>query len=190
MSGIQLIGNQFGYDRAGFRVYVLCPAPRREILIGKNLAVAPMTLGMSLVAVLLIGCVFPMRVDRWLAAFLQVGSTYLVFCLLANRMSIFAPLPIAAGSMQASNPRLTPVLIQMLCLMIFPVLLVPILLPLGLEVLLEELEVVSGWPISLALSLGVFAGAVALYRSLITWQGELFAAREQKILEVVTSKLE
>ena len=31
--GGQLVGNQFGYDRAGFRAYVLSPAPRREILL-------------------------------------------------------------------------------------------------------------------------------------------------------------
>ena len=49
---IQLVGNQFGFDRSGFRVYVLCAAPRRDILLGKNLAVAPLALGFSLVFVL------------------------------------------------------------------------------------------------------------------------------------------
>ena len=41
LSFVQLVGNQFGFDRGGFRVFVLCPAPRRDILLGKNLAVAP-----------------------------------------------------------------------------------------------------------------------------------------------------
>ena len=40
MTMIQLIGNQFGFDRNGFRVYVLCAARRSDILLGKNLAVA------------------------------------------------------------------------------------------------------------------------------------------------------
>jgi len=190
MSGIQLTGNQFGYDRAGFRVYVLSPVPRREILLGKNLATAPMTLGISLLIVLLVGCVYPMRVDRWLAVFVQVTSSYLMFCLMANLMSIFAPLPVAAGSIQASNPRFIPVLIQMLCFMLYPVLLIPIMLPYGVELLYEELELLNGLPVTLALSLLVLAATVALYRRLITWEGEVFAAREQKILEVVTSKLE
>ena len=39
---LQLTGNQFGYDRSGFRAFVLSPIPRREILLGKNLAVAPL----------------------------------------------------------------------------------------------------------------------------------------------------
>src|SRR5258708_26286243 len=29
----QLVGNQFGFDRSGFRVFVLCAAPRRDILL-------------------------------------------------------------------------------------------------------------------------------------------------------------
>src|SRR5262249_39170819 len=40
LSLLQLAGNQFGFDRAGFRVFVLGPAPRREVLLGKNLALA------------------------------------------------------------------------------------------------------------------------------------------------------
>jgi hypothetical protein len=190
VSGIQLVGNQFGYDRAGFRVYVLSPVPRREILIGKNIAAAPLTLGIGLLMLVPVECVYPMRVDRWLAVFVQCTSSYLMFCLMANLMSIFAPLPVAAGSIQASNARLVPVLIQMLCFMLYPVLLVPILLPYGVEVLLDQLDVVRNVPISLVLSLLVLLGAVALYRSLVTWQGAVFAQREQAILDVVTSKLE
>ena len=33
---LQLMGNQFGFDRDGFRVFVLSPASRRDILLGKN----------------------------------------------------------------------------------------------------------------------------------------------------------
>src|SRR5262249_28452098 len=39
---IQLLGNQFGFDRSGFRVFVLSSAPRSDILLAKNLAVAPL----------------------------------------------------------------------------------------------------------------------------------------------------
>ena len=49
---LQLMANQFGFDRDGFRVFVLCAAPRRDILLGKNLAFAPLALGMA--AILLI----------------------------------------------------------------------------------------------------------------------------------------
>src|SRR5207248_4705457 len=51
---VQLLGNQFGFDRSGFRVFVLCPARRRDILLGKNLAFAPMAAGLAGLLVLLL----------------------------------------------------------------------------------------------------------------------------------------
>ena len=41
LSMVALAGNQFGFDRNGFRSYVLSPVARRDILLGKNMAVAP-----------------------------------------------------------------------------------------------------------------------------------------------------
>ena len=37
---VQLMANQFGFDRDGFRVFVLSAARRRDILMGKNLSFA------------------------------------------------------------------------------------------------------------------------------------------------------
>ena len=36
--------NHFGFDRGGFRAFVLLPTPRRYILLGKNLALLPVAL--------------------------------------------------------------------------------------------------------------------------------------------------
>lgn len=187
ISGVQLIGNQFGYDRAGFRAYVLSPAPRREILLGKNLAIAPLGLGMGLLLLLIAGVVYPMRFDHYLAAAVQLVSVYLLFCLLANALSIVAPIPIAAGSMQPAKIKLVPMLLQFAFLSVLPLALVPVMLPIGIEVLVEETTGVRGWPISLALSLAVLAGTVFLYRAGLTWEGDWLAARERAVLEVVTS---
>ena len=44
---LQLMGNQFGLDRDGFRCFVLCPAPRSQILLGKNLAFLPAAVVLS-----------------------------------------------------------------------------------------------------------------------------------------------
>ena len=64
VSMIQFVGNQFGFDRTGFRVFVLCAAPRRDILLGKNLAVAPLALGMSTALLALLQVMYPMRLDH------------------------------------------------------------------------------------------------------------------------------
>ncbi|MFX9551978.1 hypothetical protein ABTO49_20510, partial [Acinetobacter baumannii] len=66
----------------------------------------------------------------------------------------------------------------------------PVLVPYGLEVLLDQLDVVKGVPISLPLSLVVLAAVALVYRQVIRWQGDWLATREQKILEVVTSRAE
>ena len=187
---IQLAGNQFGYDRSGFRAYVLSPAPRRDILLGKNLALAPVPLGLSWLVTLVAAALFPMRVDLVLAAALQSVSMYLLFCLLANLVSVLTPMPMAAGAIQPTGVKLVPVLVQMLLMMFYPVVLLPTLLPLGVEVLLAELDVVRGVPIALPLTVLVLAGIVAVYRYALTWEGRLLAAREQTVLGIVTSKVE
>jgi hypothetical protein len=188
LCGVQLIGNQFGYDRGGFRAYVLSPIPRREILFGKNLALAPLGIGMALAVALVVGIAYPMRIDHYPAMAAQLVSTYLVFCLLANALSILGPIPMAAGSLQPSQVKAVPVFLQMAFMMLLPLALVPVLIPLGIELLLTELTGLQGVPVALILSLLFLVATWFLYRQVLTWEGELLAAREQKILEVVTSK--
>lgn len=190
IAGLQLLANMFGYDRAGFRAYVLSPLPRRDILIGKNLAVAPLVLGLGLFGFIVVGAIFPMRVDHYPAVLAQILSGYLVLCMLCNLLAILTPIPLAPGSLQPASIKATPILMQMLMMMLLPVALVPILSPYGLEVLLDQLNVVKGVPISLPLSLIVLVLIALLYRWVLRLEGTLLTAREQKVLEVVTSRAE
>ena len=187
---IQLVGNQFGFDRSGFRVFVLCAAPRQDILMGKNLAAAPFVFALATGVALIVEVIYPMRIDHLLASWPQMVSMFVLFSLVANCMSILAPTPIAAGSLKPANPKLTIILLQMLFLSLMPIFLVPLLVPLGLEFLLTETNVVVGVPIYLILSLLICCGVLALYRLCLTWQGQMLQWREQKILEVVTTKVE
>ncbi|HZY88763.1 MAG TPA: hypothetical protein VFE78_28320, partial [Gemmataceae bacterium] len=186
----QLVGNQFGFDRSGFRVFVLSPAPRREVLLGKNLAVAPLVLVLGVTALVLLEVVYPMPAASFLACLPQLVSMYLVFCLLANCLSVLAPLRIQPGTMKPINYKVGPILFHMAFLFLCPLALAPTLLPLGVESLLEQLHWGTGGVVYLALSLAVCAGVVYLYRTALTWQGDLLQAREQKILEVVTTREE
>jgi ABC-2 type transport system permease protein len=187
---VQFIGNQFGFDRSGFKVFVLCGARRRDILLGKNLAFAPMALGLGAVVGLLVEALCPMRFDYFLATLCWLVSMYLVLCLLANFLSILAPMPIAAGSLKPTNVKLIPVILQVVFVFMLPIMLAPILLPLGIELLVEALGWVDGVPICLLLSVVEGATIVYLYGFVLTWQGDLLHARELKILETVTTKTE
>jgi ABC-2 type transport system permease protein len=187
---VQLVGNQFGFDRNGFRVFVLCPAPRKDILLGKNLAFAPFALGLGLLAVAFVQIVYPMRVDHLLALLPQMVSMYLLYSLLANCLSILAPMPIAAGSLKPANARLVPVLMQFAFVLLLPTVLAPTLVPLGFE----QLLVWQGWiekaPVALVLSIAECAVVVWIYYLLIGFQGDWLQAREKAILAIVATKAE
>jgi hypothetical protein len=190
IAGVQLMGNQFGYDRAGFRAYVLSPLSRRDILFGKNLAVAPLALSLGLVGFVVVGVVFPMRFDHYLAGLAQLLSTFLILCMVSNVLAILTPVPLAPGSLQPATIKAGPVMMQMAVMMFLPVYLAPVLAPYGIEVQLDRMGVLRGVPVSLALSLVVLVLLALLYRWVIRRQGDWLAEREQKILEVVTSRAE
>jgi ABC-2 type transport system permease protein len=137
-----------------------------------------------------VGAVFPMRVDHYPAVLAQILSAFLVLCMLSNVLAILTPIPLAPGSLQPAKIKATPILLQMLVMMLLPVAVLPVLAPYGLEVLLAHLNVVEGVPISLPLSLIVLGLVALVYRLVVGWQGDWLMAREQKILEVVTSRAE
>jgi hypothetical protein len=186
----QLAGNQFGFDRNGFRVFVLSPASRRDVLLGKNLALAPLVLGLCAVVVALVVALYPMRLDHVAALLPQMLSMYLVFCVLANWLSIMAPVRIAAGTLKPSNSNLVTVLLQLGFGLLLPFALAPTLLPLGIEFLLESRGWDAGVPVCLLLSAGECLAIVWLYRWALNGQGHLLQAREQRILKVVTTRAE
>lgn len=186
---LQLMANQFGFDRDGFRVFVLCAAARRDILLGKNLSFAPLALGLAAIALVILQVACPLRLDHLAAMLPQFLSMFLLFCVLMNLLSIYAPMAIAAGSLKPANPKLLSVLLQLAMFgCVFPLTQAPLLLPLGIEAALEGVGWTTRIPICLLLTLLECAVVIALYRFLLNWQGGLLQAREQKILEIVTNR--
>jgi ABC-2 type transport system permease protein len=190
LTTVQVSGNLFGFDRSGFRVFVLSAAPRRDILVGKNLAFLPIALSLSAVAVALLAVLQHLRVEHLLAMLPMFVSMYLLFCLVGNWLSILAPQPIRAGSFKPANPKLIPILLHLAAALLSPVILAPALAPLAIEFVLEDF----GWdpriPVFLVLSLVECAAVIGLYRLVVNWQGDLLQARERKILDVVTTRSE
>ena len=186
---VQLMANQFGFDRDGFRVFVLSAARRRDILLGKNLSFAPLVLGMAALLLGTLQAVCPLRWDHFLSMIPQYISMYLLFCLVMNFLSIFAPVHVAAGSLKPSHPKFVTVLMHMVTFMIFfPLTQVMTLAPLGTEYVLRLLGYGPGIPICLLLSI-LECGLIAVIYFLCTdGLGSLLQSREQKILETVTAK--
>ncbi len=185
----QMMGNQFGFDRDGFRVFVLCAARRRDILLGKNLAFAPVALSLVLIVLTFVQVASPMRIDHYLSMFPQAISMFLLFAIFANLLSIVTPVHVAAGSVKPSSPNFKTALLQMaMMFFVFPLTQAPTLIPMGAELGLRFL----GWgvrvPICLLLTCLECALVIIIYYFMLGLLGDLLQAREKKILESVTNR--
>jgi ABC-2 type transport system permease protein len=185
---VQFAGNQFGFDRSGFRVLVLSPARRQDILLGKNLAIAPLCLGCGSILALLSMALFPPQLSHVLALPFEFVTMFLIFCVMANWLSIFSPMAIRAGTFRAAQPKGLLILLNLAFVFLLPMALSPTLLPLGLELLLRSQGILDRVPIRLLLSITECALILLLYRVVLAWQGNLLQTREQKILETVAVK--
>ncbi len=186
-----MLGNLFAYDRAGFRGFVLSPIRRERILLGRNLATAPLLLLQTFLLALAIGIFFGMAIDKLLCSIILSASILPLYGLLTNLMSILTPFPLAAGSIQPKQFNLVPILFSLVLSMFMPAITLFALLPLGLEWTLDRYFPIAAMvPFAFLLSIPWLAASLFLYRWLLPWEGKLLANREKELLRIVTSKCE
>jgi hypothetical protein len=183
----QLLQNQFGFDRDGFRAFLLAPVTGRDLLIGKNLSLAPIALPLGLIALIIMQVFSPLAWSHFLATVFQLLTMYLVGCLVGNFMSIVVPQGIAPGTLKPTNMKFGAILLQLIIFLLAPLGMLPAIAPLGVEVLLADSPRWSWLP---AYLLGAIVYLVVLwfvYRWMIGRQARLFAARKWRILDAVTN---
>jgi ABC-2 type transport system permease protein len=186
----QLLFNQFGYDRSGFRILVLSPAPRRWILLGKNLALLPIALSIGTLLLVLVKLVMGVPTLIVLATILQLLALFFLLCTAGNLVSMIAPFRVATGSLKPTKlPAGTGFLIFLLHAT-FPLLMAPAFL----APLFAGLIAAAGWipaePANLLLSAMLATITFQVYRRLLPSLGRLLQQREQKILDIVTHAVE
>jgi hypothetical protein len=186
----QLTINLFGFDRQGFRAYVLMPVPRHDILLGKNLAVLPFAVGMCLVVLIAVQLLVPLSAWHFSASLLQIVPVYLWSCLVGNTVSIYSPVALAAGAVKPVQPSLHKMAIQLFAMMLMPMALLPALVSLGCESLLGWVVGHSVVPIYLLVTFLEVPAAIWVYRSVLRTQGRWLQRRETDILETVASAVE
>ncbi len=182
----QLIQNQFGFDRDGFRALLLAPISERNILIGKNLALAPIAMTLGLTALLIMQFCVPLHWSHFLATVFQLVTMYLVACLVSNLMSIVVPMGVAAGSLKPTNLKFGSVLLQILLFLLAPLGMVPAILPFGIEIWLANDPRWNWLPIYLMGAVFYLVLLAITYRWLIGYQAKLLAERKWRILETIT----
>ncbi len=178
--------NAFGFDRDGFRAIVLSGVPRRQILLGKNLALAPLALALGGAGLTVLQFIAPMGLTHLCGAVLLLITGYLLCCVLGNVVSVLAPIGISSRTLKPVQPKLTTVIKQVLFFLLFPVVMTPIMIPYAVELGLETLGWRHGVPVFLLLSAVTLALTVWLYRWILGPEGRLLHYLEQHVLDVVT----
>jgi ABC-2 type transport system permease protein len=182
------VGNQFAFDRQGFRVFVLSGVSRREILLGKNLSYLPFAVTLMILAVGVSQWMYPMRPDHLAAVLIQIVPIYLLFCMGGNMFSILTPITLKSGSGMPASHQGIRTLGQMVFMFLIPIPIGLTLIPLGVESLLFSIGWVTHFPVFLMLNLVQAFLVIRLYRKTLDWQGRLLQQNEQKILETISAK--
>jgi ABC-2 type transport system permease protein len=190
MALVQLLQNQFGADRSGFRATVLTSIPRREILLGKNLSLAPLTIGVGVLILFLMQLILRMPVGHLTALLVQLVATYFAYCITGNMISIWFPAAVVGGSLKPANANTRVILAQVAFGLLFPIVWLPALAMYGIHVLVEAVWFGPNVPTFLLLSLVQLAVTAFLYRWALHWQGKKLQQREQIILQAVTGRPE
>ena len=187
---VQFLANPFGFDRNGFRSIVLCPAQRRLLLLGKNLACLPVAAGFGIL--LLAASSWWMKLPPLTigAAILQFVAMLLLAGMTGNVLSILIPYRIAAGSMKPTKMPATKKIAMVLFQMLFPVTLTPALLPPLAELAWRRMGMPGTVPVNLLLSAGLAALAALAYWWTLEPLGRLLQRRETRVLDVVTAEVE
>jgi hypothetical protein len=187
---LQLMFNQFGFDRDGFRALVLLPMERRRTLLAKNLSLAPIAFGIGFVilAILKLGLQLPWLVV--LAAYLQLAATFLILSIVGNFVSIVAPYHIAAGSLKPTKTSGKTTLLIFASHLLFPVSMIPIFIPPTLGLFLGNSGWLPGAAVNALFSLALAALVAFLYWLSLRSLGDLLQRRELDILQVVSHEVE
>ncbi|MHC4680783.1 MAG: hypothetical protein ACYTEK_19030 [Planctomycetota bacterium] len=186
----QLMFNQFGFDRGGFRQLVLLPAPRKWILLGKNLAFLPIALGMGLTILAFAALTLHISLIVFLAAGLQLAAAFLLVGMVGNLLSVLVPHRIAPGSLRRTKTSAMMTLLIFASRLLFPAAMIPLFIPPAIGLLASRVTSLPAAPANLLFS-AVLAGLLALlYRLSLTPLADLLQRREKRILQVVTEEVE
>ena len=186
----QLMFNHFGFERDGFRAIVLLPTPRRHILLGKNLALLPVALVVFAIYFGLAAILAHLGTWDILAGAVEFVAAFLVISVLGNLASILVPYHIAAGSLRPTKTNLTTTLLIYVTHLLFPLAMAPVLLPAAIGVFSGQSEWLPAGPVTLACAVLLAAISALLYWQTLEPLARLLQRREQKILQVVTQKVE
>jgi ABC-2 type transport system permease protein len=185
-----LMFNLFGFDRGGFRQLVLLPVPRRQILLGKNLAFLPFAIGFGLTSLVLVKIILRISFTIVLAAGLQLVAAFVLLSIAGNLISVLVPYRITPGSMKRTKTSTMTSFLIFISRLFFPVAMVPMLLPPAMGLLVSYLGWLPAGLVNLLFSILLLVLLVFFYWLSLPGLGNMLLKREIQILQVVTAEVE
>ncbi len=185
-----IMSNVFGLDRNGFRALVLLPTRRHHLIFAKNLAFFPLVFTVALLLMLVAKFLLAVSWADLLAGVLQIPMAFMLFCIPCNLVSILVPYRIAIGTLQAKKVKPVVMLGVLITMLSLPLILLPMLVAPGLQILFTYMDWTPWLPVNLLASVPMLAIVAAVYWLLLPLQGRLLQKREQLILREVTEELE
>jgi len=186
----QLMFNLFGFDRGGFRQLVLLPTPRKQILLGKNLAFLPVAAGIGAIFLVFVKIAMGISFVIVIAAGLQLLAAFLLLSMVGNLISVLVPYRVAPGSLKPTKSSTKTSILIFVSRMFFPILMAPIFFPPVIGLLFSGLGWLPAAPVNLFFSAALLALLAFFYRLSLGPLGELLQRREKEILQVVTKEIE
>lgn len=182
--------NLFGFDRGGFRQLVLLPTPRKQILLGKNLAFLPLAVGIGAILLVFVKIVMSIPFVIFIATGLQLLAAFLIVSMVGNLISILVPYRIAAGSLKPTKSSTKTTILIIVSRIFFPIFMAPIFFPPAMGLLFSSVGWLPAAPVNLLFSAALLALLALFYRLSLGPLGELLQRREKQILQVVTKEVE
>ena len=187
---VGFVVNQFGFDRDGFRAFVLSPVERRLILIGKNLAALPAAIVSATLLLVVLTIWLRLSPLVFLATICQLVIGLCLWAIGGNLLSILVPYRIQPGSMRPTKMPALAMVMLVLSQMAMPLAMSPAFLPPLIGWLAERAGGPPAAVVNLVLSLVLALVMIAIYKASLAPLGRLLRAREIKILETVSVDVE
>ena len=186
----QFFGNQFGFDRDGFRALMLSPADRKLILLGKNLAIFPAGFVTGILLVALIGFRLHPGPLTILATLIQLLSVLLIAGVAGNLLSLLVPYRIQPGSMKPTKMPGLALFLLMFFQMLFPGAMLPVFAGPLAQLLWNRMNLPAYVPVNLIISAVLVGLLIFIYWKSLAPLGRLLRRRETKILAVIAVEVE
>ncbi len=189
--GSTFAANIFGFDRSGFRFWVLSSIPRIEILRGRNWVFGMMVMFIGLCAILVAKLFWGYPLQRSVEAIGALLAFVPIYMVLTNLISILAPFPMAAQGFQPKEFSWKAVVLNMALSMLIPLLMFLCCMPWAIEwVLQTRFAVAQGVPLAMFLFPLLVLLSYWVYEKLLALVAELFQSQELNLLKTVTSIVE